>query len=167
MDDSAPWKTEETIIGLPQLPVLSDYPDLVAVTFSHLCHLFTPGMDDSAPWKTEETIIGFPKLPAYIWIWWLSPFHTWIWWLSPFHTLSPSPYGTLLSPFGGPRDPILNPQAPQDRGRSNAWPARPHGARSCQIRPRRTSPRAISASMSCRKAFIREMANVEGLISWP
>ena len=28
-------------------------------------------------------------------------------------------------------------------------------------------PSAISASMSCRKAFMRDMANVDGLISWP
>ena len=38
MHDSAPWKTEETIVGLPRLLVLSvfsrsDSPDLVAVTF--------------------------------------------------------------------------------------------------------------------------------------
>src|SRR5271166_4188987 len=52
MHGSAPWKTEETIVGLPRLLVLSlfsrsDSPDLVAVTF-HLsrfsrfggCHLW-------------------------------------------------------------------------------------------------------------------------------
>jgi len=38
MHGSAPWKTEETIVGLPRLLVLSvffrsDSPDLVAVTF--------------------------------------------------------------------------------------------------------------------------------------
>ncbi len=32
MDDSAPWKTKETIVGLPRLLVHSD---LVAVTFFH------------------------------------------------------------------------------------------------------------------------------------
>src|SRR5208337_295506 len=41
MHGSAPWKTEETIVGLPRLLVLSafsrsDSPDLVAVTFHRL-----------------------------------------------------------------------------------------------------------------------------------
>jgi len=29
MNDSAPWKTEETIVGLPRLLVLSVFPDLI------------------------------------------------------------------------------------------------------------------------------------------
>jgi len=56
MDDSAPWKTKETIVGLPRLLVLSD---LVAVTLSQA---IGAGMDDSAPWKTKETIVGLPRL---------------------------------------------------------------------------------------------------------
>ena|SRR5271157_5333938 len=44
MHGSAPWKTEETIVGLPRLLVLSvfsrsDSPDIVAVTF----HLLADG----------------------------------------------------------------------------------------------------------------------------
>ncbi len=56
MHGSAPWKTEETIVGLPRLLVLS--------VFSRFggCHLSPPGMLGSAAWKTEETIVGLPRL---------------------------------------------------------------------------------------------------------
>src|SRR5208337_702116 len=41
MDDSAPWKTEETIVGLSQLPVLS------GVSRFGGCHLFSTDPDDA------------------------------------------------------------------------------------------------------------------------
>jgi hypothetical protein len=80
MHGSAPWKTEETIVGLPRLPVLSvfsrsDSPDLVAVTFQP---------------QTSDLILQ---------IWWLSPFNLpdQIWWLSPFNLLD-HPDIELLEP---------------------------------------------------------------------
>jgi hypothetical protein len=59
MHGSPPWKTEETIVGLPRL-LRSDSPDLVAVTFPPLSpfHLLT-----------------FPPSDLILQIWWLSPFH--------------------------------------------------------------------------------------------
>src|SRR5208283_3947113 len=74
MHGSAPWKTEETIVGLPRLLVLS--------VFSRFggCHLSAPDpstrpelghghgqaigarLHGSAPWKTEETIVGLLRL---------------------------------------------------------------------------------------------------------
>jgi|SRR5271157_5528364 len=40
MDDSAPWKTEETIIGLSQLPVLSGVSRFGGCHVYALCHLY-------------------------------------------------------------------------------------------------------------------------------
>src|SRR5271166_6621417 len=53
MHGSAPWKTEETIVGLPRLLVLSvfsrsDSPDLVAVTF----HLLVAVTFHLSGWST-------------------------------------------------------------------------------------------------------------------
>ena len=68
------WKTEETIVGLPHLLVLSafsrsDSPDLVAVTFHLPCHL-----------SPSDLILQ---------IWWLSPFTFPVTFHLPCH-LSPS-----------------------------------------------------------------------------
>src|SRR5271157_4035620 len=78
MDDSAPWKTEETIVSLPRL---------VGFGGRHLsprgfggCHL---SPRPRAPWKTEETIVALPRLVGF------DGCH-----LSPFNASSKPPTGS-------------------------------------------------------------------------
>src|SRR5271157_4768831 len=97
MRGSAPWKTEETIVGLPRLLVLS-----VLLTF----RIFEPCADSLTPdglgrcrkrrnFGAHRSLVqscgcgsaalGSPDL--ILQIWWLSPFTfqiLQIWWLSPF-----------------------------------------------------------------------------------
>ncbi len=65
MHGSAPWKTEETIVGLPCLLVLSvfsrsDFPNLVAVTFhlDTLSALLTPYLPLEDRPQTGFTLVG-------------------------------------------------------------------------------------------------------------
>src|SRR5271157_3165147 len=62
MHGSAPWKTEETIVGLPRLLVLSvfsrtDSPDLVAVTFHLLLVPFPKGEVPGAKQHGEPVLL--------------------------------------------------------------------------------------------------------------
>ena len=94
MHGSAPWKTEETIVGLPRL-LRSDSPDLVAVTF-HVsrssaqrqsagyknvpneladegrCHRFSAGKgwDQPVPRSHRWALIALLALPL---VWWYDP----------------------------------------------------------------------------------------------
>jgi len=62
MDDSAPWKTEETIVGLPRLPVLSGFSRFGGCHFRPL-HGFTP-IHSEAPFSVTAQGVR-PSLQPY------------------------------------------------------------------------------------------------------
>jgi len=107
MHGSAPWKTEETIVGLPRL-LRSDSPDLVAVTF----HL-SVGLPRLLRSDSPDLVAVTFHLSQILQIWWLSHFtfprfsrfggcH-----ISPFRSFPAKPFV--------PREAVRSPRSPQVR----------------------------------------------------